>query len=179
MWSQPADASPEAMKAYFTGDKETLKDMGLDDFCIVQWPVPYYMYLLDDAGSRYLDAGDFMYYGPGSGGESIHRIWKGWSVTAAFLDVDTSVESRVRGTVDYLDEYNGRYYAPGSGWGNDCENETAYYSGGYYRYPVYETSSVDGWNYPSLTCTAVAKHEVYICDYTRYIEVHYCTYSLE
>jgi hypothetical protein len=182
MWSQPADATPEAVKAYLSGDRETLKDSGLDDFCLINWPSPLYMEIRPHYSGATYEFWDFAYLGAGSGGAAYHKVWAGVA-NGSLYDVDYYIYSVVKNSIDYTDgNYNGRFWDQGltpDNWDTTCDNESSdCYSGTCYYY-VYEDGDVLDYFYPTWTCKRVARHEVFACDFWRYSEIQFCTYDPE
>jgi hypothetical protein len=165
MWSQPADATPEAVKAYLSGDQETAKDLGLD--CTVVWPVPEYLKISPTAGPPAVvhtyTSFNLVYDGP---------VFKRWEAVTwgAYSDVDNYVDGRLYNRTSYCSTYEGYVNDQTSGWiGADvdtCTGTSVFY------YRSYHSSTVENWVYPNLTSTPVTGHAFYACGYDRSVALN-------
>jgi hypothetical protein len=164
MWSQPADATPEAVKAYFTGDRETLKDWGLDDLCLINWPVPNQLKFVDGASSWTYYNADFSLYATGSN-------YKRWAtdIGHGLLDIDTSVTASVRNSYSYCGNYQNRLYYPETTTYYTPESDTCGTFLGTTYYSAYDTSEVENWSYTSYGTFYVSRHRFLACDVYNYV----------
>jgi hypothetical protein len=163
MWSQPADASPEAMKAYFTGDKETLKDLGLDWICAINWPVPNQMTINDGHGTT------TTFYNADFSLDSSNTTTRWWitNMPSAWYDVDGSVAGSVRNAVSYCDDYQNRVVNQGgTGLVYDSDTCGTFYGTTYYS--VSDSSHVENWDYDDSEQN-VTRHRFYACESNRYV----------
>jgi hypothetical protein len=161
MWSQPADATPEAVKAYLSGDQDKLEDLGLDwEICIVNWPLPYSMTIDDDHGNSPTFTYNDFYVSYSS---STSKIWT-TTISAPWYDVDGSVASSVRTTSNYCGNYQNLMFGGGAGgvFSPDNSNCIGPLFGYYYLWSS-DSSHVEDWYY-TYGITWVARHRFYACD---------------
>jgi hypothetical protein len=166
MWSQPKDATPEAVKAYFTGDRETLKDWGLDDLCAINWPVPNQLKYVDGSSSWTYYNDDFELYSSSS-------TVKKWvtDISDLGVDIDTSVTASVRNAVSYCGDFHHRIYYPNDGGYFNPDSSTCGTFLGVTYYSAYDESHIENWTYdPGGTYSHdVSRHRVFVCDAYRYV----------
>jgi hypothetical protein len=162
MWSQPADAPAEAVKAYFSGDQETLEGNGWLDLCIINWPSPDYIII--SPKSDPLDEDTYTSFAFVTGGDYL-KVWE--AVTwGSYDDVDNYVAGRVSNNINYKASYVGYVFDQSiPGW-DYADWDDASGTGPYY-YPANHNSTVEDWEYPNLTSTGVTGHSFYACDATR------------
>jgi hypothetical protein len=154
MWSQPVNASREALLAYLSGDKTTAKELGLD--CVVDWPVPYDLRISPTTGQEDVYTSFTLTHS----GDYLKR-WGTWS-QSEYSSVDNYVQGKVRNSTSYCDTYNGWVYDPSiPEWIDAADDESCY--GRIVFYKVYHASTVEDWQYLNNTATQVTGHAFYAC----------------
>jgi hypothetical protein len=171
MWSQPADASPEAVLAYHNGDLEKAKDLGLD--CNVYWPYPEYLKILVGTSG---DPETFTSFNLDYSGPLVKRYE---AVTwGALDDVDGYVTSRLYNRTNYCSEHEGYVWEQdteaGGGSGGDpywdfANSDNCQFFLNTYLYTSYHWTTVEDWEYLDDTTTSVTGHSFYACGETRVV----------